>query len=333
MKYNFAMRIKVFFLLFLFQKFYFAQCSALTNREKLNATRQLTDEILSLMDLLKPTKEEVIVRQDLIKRFREAVAFINPEVKVELHGSYASDLYLPKADMDFIVLNWTNSPDDKLVEKLIDFGIFSEKELYIHKIEEFDIIKTRDFITSIKMDICNKNSESKSLVITDYLNLHPAIKPLFLTVKLLLEQRNLHDYSIGGFKGYFLFWIVTSFAQVNAKNFGVNENYGELLLEFFNFYGNLNYFNTGIRLVDESTCYTNPFYQRKSLFSPPNCYDLPISIPLSMSDFKELTLNGVTKFPEVQQTFRVCHNKLLHALHNNHPHILSSIIDFNNIRK
>ena len=291
---------------------------------------QLTNEIFSLMDLLKPTNEEVRVREDLIRRFKEAVAFISPETRVVVHGSYASGLYLPKADMDFGILNWTNGSYDQLVEKLIDFGVVLQEETVVSKVKGFDVVKTKDALTLIKLDITNfEDSIAKHVSTTKFYNIFPRVKPLFLINKMLLKEKKMYRRSEGGLKGTYLFWMIISFLQAYDTN---QKNYGELLLEVFDFYGNLNYYNTRIHLLDDTTCFTNPFTKRNSLFSPPNCYDLPITIPISTDEFQEKSLEDVTKLSEVQQMFRVCHKKLLHALHNNHPHILSSIIDFNKIR-
>ncbi len=78
--------------------------------------------------------------------------------------------------------------------------------------------------------------------VKSYLLCFPEIKPIIHVLKRLLQIEKLNSSFNGGLSSFVLFLII--FAFLKMRKFspgGFNNNLGNILLEFFDFYANFNF--------------------------------------------------------------------------------------------
>ena len=62
-------------------------------------------EIVDFCRFLEPTAEEAAARAAAVERVRAVVMGIWPEAEFEVHGSFATGMYLPSSDIDAVILD------------------------------------------------------------------------------------------------------------------------------------------------------------------------------------------------------------------------------------
>jgi len=169
-------------------------------------------------------------------------------------GSYASGLYLPTGDMDLVFLTNRYRPGtipDKsevryplnMFERFLRSRRIADSVVVIRH-AKVPIIKFVDRISGLKVDLCFDNDSGFMAIDTfkKWKLEQPLMPHLVSIVNQFLMIRGLNDVATGGLGGFSTICLVTSFMQLyprlNAMT-GQAPNLGELLLEFFNFYGNV----------------------------------------------------------------------------------------------
>ncbi|BFZ60273.1 Poly(A) polymerase [Saitoella coloradoensis] len=222
--------------------------------------RILHREILDFVDYLGPTPEEHELRHLVVERIRAVVKKTWPQTEVRVFGSYDTRLYLPTSDIDLVVLSTGSVVYEKkshlyqLSQALTRAGIAQKMQVIAGA--SVPIIKFVDTLTQISVDVSfNKPSGLiGAQVIKGYCQSMPALRPLVLVIKWLLQQRDLNEVYTGGLGSYAIICICVSFLQLHPKlsthQISAQENLGVLLMEFFELYGSrFNYDTVGISIA------------------------------------------------------------------------------------
>lgn len=171
-------------------------------------------------------------------------------------GSYAAGLYLPTGDMDLVFLTQHHRPGSIPAKGDVRYPMNTfERFLRMRRIADpssilairhakVPIIKFVDRVSGLKIDLCFDNDSGFTAIETvkKWKQEYPLMPHLAAIIKQFLMIRGLNDVATGGLGGFSTICLVTSFMQLyprlNATT-GQAVNLGELLLEFFDFYGNV----------------------------------------------------------------------------------------------
>jgi len=196
------------------------------------------------------------MRNQVVNRIRSVIQGLWPQAKVEVFGSFETDLYLPTSDIDLMVFGkWPNLPLWTLEDELVKCGIAEKSTIKVLDKASVPIIKVIDKETDVKVDIgFNQISGVRSVkLIKEFLARYPNLKYLVLVLKQFLLQRDLNEVYTGGISSYCLLYLIISFLQMHPRYDAHNPkaNLAVLLIEFFELYGcNFNFHKVGIRIVD-----------------------------------------------------------------------------------
>lgn len=106
------------------------------------------------------------------------------------------------------------------------------------------IIKFVDRITALKVDISFENDTGlvANQTFSVWKRQYPAVSILVAVIKQFLMMRGLNEVQFGGLGGFSITCLVVSLLQnmprVQDGSFAPEENLGEVLIEFLDFYGN-----------------------------------------------------------------------------------------------
>ncbi|ETI27516.1 hypothetical protein G647_09707 [Cladophialophora carrionii CBS 160.54] len=210
----------------------------------------LHKEIIDFYDWVKPKPHEIEVRGAVFQRLNKVLqGFMAGELKA--FGSYAAGLYLPTADMDLVYLTRAFkpgvTPSKKHKRDLVLTGATFLRRCGIAQGPvvpisgaKVPIIKFVDRISGLKVDLCFDNDTGVAAIDTfhRWKSEYPVMPIIVSVVKQYLMIRGLNDVSTGGLGGFSTICLVTSLLQhLPVPQRPVNV--GDVLLEFFNYYGNV----------------------------------------------------------------------------------------------
>jgi predicted nucleotidyltransferase len=156
-------------------------------------------QVLELVEEKTPTDEEAKHREDLTMAVASIIHSKWSEVEVHRIGSSATGTYLPESDIDLVVRYIDPSKKlgvgelyalaDLLAEFVEDRG-----DVNVISTASVPLIKMRDRQTGYYVDISfNIDSGLQSTVLVmDYLDEYPNLKPLVMLLKLFLQVRGLN---------------------------------------------------------------------------------------------------------------------------------------------
>lgn len=214
--------------------------------KEINITDWLTTEIKDFVAYISPNKEEIEQRNHLIKMLRYLVKQLWPDSKLNVFGSYATDLYLPGSDIDVVVNSSTGDKEQR--QYLYDLARHLKSSGFATQIEVISktrvpIIKFVEPESNIHVDISfeRTNGIETANLIRNWLSITPGMRELVLIVKQFLSTRRLNDVHTGGLGGFSIICMVYSFLQLHPRikmnEIDILENLGVLLIEFFELYG------------------------------------------------------------------------------------------------
>ncbi len=213
-------------------------------------------EIIDFYVWVRPKDYEQEVRADVLKRLSRAFNQIENGGVLKAFGSYAAGLYLPTADMDLVWLQIgfkpgqsaanglppppTRSLLNKFARRLRDMGLARANSVQLIPWAKVPIIKFVDEVTGIRVDLSFNNDTGviANETVQRWKTQYPAMPIIVSIVKHFLKVRGLNDVAIGGLGGFSIICLVTSLIQ-HMPGTTPPSNLGQLLLEFFNLYGNL----------------------------------------------------------------------------------------------
>ncbi|SPO07524.1 related to DNA-directed DNA polymerase [Cephalotrichum gorgonifer] len=259
----------------------------------------LHKEIIDFYEHFRPRKFEQAMRQALVdnlnKALRRNLGFRGCEVKA--FGSFMSGLYLPMADMDLVICSESLLKQGWVTQRLCSksslyrFRAFLQNEniptrdtIQVIAGARVPLVKYVDRTTGLKVDISFENIGGVKAIdrFMTWRRQYPAMPILVTIIKQYLSMRGLNEPVNGGIGGFSVICLVVSMLQlmpqVQSGDMIPEHHLGELLLEFFDLYGNrFHYEDVAIRLnppgyVPKSQVNSFPYkaLDRLSIIDPNN---------------------------------------------------------------
>lgn len=214
---------------------------------------RLHNEIVDFGRFLEPTEEEETARGRAVERVREVVKTIWPDARFEVHGSFATGMYLPSSDIDAVILDsGAKSPAICLKALAIALArrgmavkiqLIAKARVPIVKFEEVE----SGFQFDISFDVANGPASAE--IVRENMKRFPALRPLTTVLKAFLHQRGLNEVYSGGIGSYALLCMVMAHLQLHnttCKSTWAGSNgasdasegcLGTLLIDFFELFG------------------------------------------------------------------------------------------------
>lgn len=196
------------------------------------------------------------MRSKLISDLQSDVSREWRDVRILPFGSYPAGLYLPTADMDLVFVsqgyldgNYGKYDRKKDLWQFNDFlrhkKIAAEGSIECITKAKVPLVKYIDRLTGLKVDVSFENNTGIVAIETflGWKRQFPAMPILVTLIKQFLCMRGLNEPVNGGIGGFTVTCLVVSLLQhlpqVQSGNMKPEEHLGEILMEFFNCYGNL----------------------------------------------------------------------------------------------
>jgi len=201
----------------------------------------LKQEITDFYNYIRPRSYERYIRTELFNIIRSLLKATFPDIKVEMYGSFKTDIFLPTSDIDIVVYgNWEHLPLNAFRTTLLRSGLCTPGSLVILERALVPIIKFRSIQYNLKIDITFNtiNAPKSAAYIQSLLATNPAIKILVMTLKQFLLQRDANEVYHGGISSYALLLMVAAFIKSIPYELSAGKNHiGKLLVLFLEFYG------------------------------------------------------------------------------------------------
>ena len=214
---------------------------------------RLHNEIVDFGRFLEPTEEEETARAAAVERVRAVVKSIWPAARFEVHGSFATGMYLPSSDIDAVILDsGAKSPAICLKALAITLArrgmamkiqLIAKARVPIVKFEEVE----SGFQFDISFDVANGPASAE--IVRENMKRFPALRPLTTVLKAFLHQRGLNEVYSGGIGSYAVLCMVMAHLQLHnttckstwAGSHGASDAsegcLGTLLIDFFELFG------------------------------------------------------------------------------------------------
>ncbi|KAL1881470.1 hypothetical protein VTK73DRAFT_3532 [Phialemonium thermophilum] len=215
----------------------------------------LHKEVVDLYEHLRPRDYEDHMRNQLVQELKALCRATYKDAEVYPFGSFPSGLYLPTGDMDLVFCSdsYMRGGRAKYTTKstLFKFRNFLQnKQLpYLNEVEviihaKVPLVKYVDKRTALKVDISFENLTGVKAINTfmAWKEQYPAMPVLATVIKHFLAMRGLNEPVNGGIGGFSITCLIVSMLQmlpaVQSRNMDPSHHLGDLLLEFFDLYGN-----------------------------------------------------------------------------------------------
>lgn len=219
-----------------------------------NADAWLHNEIMDFYAFVAPRLYEGEVRADLIRRIQHAVDQGMAHVNIEAFGSYASELYLPTADMDLVAMsdaflrygNVTIGRNYKQMRRFADClqsnNLIKYGSLTIISKAKVPILKFTESVTALRVDISFENDSGTVALSTfsRWREMYPAMPFIVALIKQYLAMRDLSEVVNGGLGGFTIICLVVFTIHTLELSKGVGyarKNLDKTLLAFFRHWG------------------------------------------------------------------------------------------------
>ncbi|KAJ3041728.1 hypothetical protein HDV00_008816 [Rhizophlyctis rosea] len=230
---------------------------------------ELTRGLEELLRYLQPTASEARIRAQFIQDLTAAIQQVDSRATLHVVGSYATGIYLPDADLDFVItdpdshhLLTRNSQlsKEKMKEGLTDYAKFFRRNPKATHVEfrqhaRIPIIKFYSSTLGIECDIAygQEDSRNAARIVNELLGRIPLMRELALLIKLFIHIRKWDDPPTGGLGGYpMAIWAASFITQYRAETHIQNPTLGALFLAFLRYYGKVfDYRTMGISITGE----------------------------------------------------------------------------------
>jgi len=218
------------------------------------ASVYLHNELVTFRDFVGPSAEETAMRDWVADQVRNVAKELWVDSVTVVFGSASTGLSLPDSDVDICIFNAQGGR--RAIHTLAN--TFKAKNMvdYMEVIDKakVPIVKLRFKGCLFTADVCfdQETGPRTGQLIRSVLTSLPEARPLILVIKMFLAQRELNETYRGGVGSYLTFLTVISIVQrARRLRSDAAQNLGELLLAYFDFYGNvLNYNDVGISLLE-----------------------------------------------------------------------------------
>jgi non-canonical poly(A) RNA polymerase PAPD5/7 len=226
----------------------------------------LHKEVVDFYDYIKPRDFEERLRGELVQDLKKFCRNVFRDAEVYPFGSFPSGLYLPTADMDLVFMSdayangraakyCTKSALYRFRNQLMQNKIAWEDEIDLIVGAKVPLVKFIEHKTGLKVDVSFENSTGLTAIDTfkRWRDQYPGMPALVTLVKQFLLMRGLNEPVNGGIGGFSVICLVVSMLQmmpeVQSGNLDTRHHLGQLLLNFFDLYGNkFNYQTIAISL-------------------------------------------------------------------------------------
>jgi non-canonical poly(A) RNA polymerase PAPD5/7 len=236
-------------------------------RADINSSR-LHAEVLDFYSFVRPQGFEHAVRNRLVQKLQSALKSHHFFGDCELHpfGSFVTGLYLPTGDMDLVICSSTyikrgytgfhkSSHLFKFKSFLVQKGFADANSVQVITKAKVPLAKYVDRETGLRIDVSFDNLGGVTAVdrFMQWKKEYPAMPILVTLIKHYLAMRGLNEPVNGGIGGFSVICLVVSMLQlmpqVQSGALNPEQNLGDLLMEFFDLYGNhFNFESVAIRL-------------------------------------------------------------------------------------
>lgn len=267
--------------------------------------RSLEQELTDFCIWVLPTDREIEVREESINRLKGVVAQTFNDYRVSCFniGSFHLGLYLPGSDLDFVVMNASESahnPLRKLATSLRNKRHASQMQLIERS--RVPIVKYTDIKTSVECDV-SFDMEGGIVVghVFKRILKEPSMKhakSLVLLVKYWLRGLGLHEPFNGGMGSYSVLILVIYHLQRNADS--RNKTLAQLFVSFFEFYGTkFNWISTGISIRSGGYCFAKE--DRGEVFNKYNGTRPALEDPVDPSNNISLATSALFRIREAMR--------------------------------
>ncbi|KAF8215652.1 hypothetical protein K438DRAFT_1704521 [Mycena galopus ATCC 62051] len=224
------------------------------NTPALTTDQRLHQEIVAYVAYVQPTPQETTARQTLLEVIQKTLRRRFPDGEVKMFGSQATGLCLPTADIDLVVMTREEIPAAEKKRPLFQMSTILKSarltwDVQVNFRAKVPILtfKSLPEYGSFNVDVGINNIDGPQAiaVVNEYLSKMPALRPLILTVKAFLSQRNLNSAAHSGLGSYAVTCMCISFLQLNPSKRPQDyidkpmetESLGALLADFMFYYG------------------------------------------------------------------------------------------------
>jgi non-canonical poly(A) RNA polymerase PAPD5/7 len=222
--------------------------------------------VVDFYDYIKPRDFEERLRDELVQDLKKFCRNVFRDAEVYPFGSFPSGLYLPTADMDMALMSdsYANGGVAKYCTKtflhrfrgqLMNHGIAWDGEIELILGAKVPLVKFIEHKTGLKVDVSFENNTGVVALKTfkAWRDQYPGMPALVTLIKHFLLMRGLNEPVNGGIGGFSVICLVVSMLQmmpeVQSGNLDTRHHLGQLLLHFFDLYGNkFNYQTVAISL-------------------------------------------------------------------------------------
>ncbi|KAH6617688.1 hypothetical protein B0J18DRAFT_258448 [Chaetomium sp. MPI-SDFR-AT-0129] len=226
----------------------------------------LHKEVVDFYDYIKPRDFEERLRHEVVQELKGFCRQIYRDAEVYCFGSFPSGLYLPTADMDMAFMSdgYANGGMAKYCTKSFLFRFRSQliarnmtwqNEIEVISGAKVPLVKFIERKTGLKIDVSFENDTGVKAIHTfkAWRAQYPGMPALVTLIKHFLLMRGLNEPVNGGIGGFSVICLVVSMLQmmpeVQSRNLDTKHHLGQLLLQFFDLYGNkFNYQTVAISL-------------------------------------------------------------------------------------
>jgi non-canonical poly(A) RNA polymerase PAPD5/7 len=272
----------------------------------------LHNEIISYRNHVSPSQSDLQERERVIELVRSTAKDLWPQSATRVFGSTATGLCLPDSDVDICVFDTSPNAIYRLS------NAFKTRRM-VEMLQVLDkayvpIIKLKFLNSPFTCDISfdQPGGISTATFIKRVMEEMPEVKPLVLVVKHFLAQRDLNETYKGGMGSYLCFLTVVAVCQrARRMNPEYAENLASLLLQYFDFYGNVfNYEDVGISLF-----HGGHFFRKKTRAWSAGPLEKAISLCLEDPMNPEVDIGKKSyKMTLVRHAFSIAHSHLLKKL-------------------
>ncbi|KAK4119519.1 hypothetical protein N657DRAFT_658928 [Parathielavia appendiculata] len=215
----------------------------------------LHKEVVDFYDYIRPRDFEERLRGELVQDLKKFCRKVFKDGEVYPFGSFPSGLYLPTADMDLVFMSdgYASGGGAKYHTKtflyrfrgqLVNHKIAWENEIELIVGAKVPLVKFIEHKTGLKVDVSFENNTGLTAINTfkAWREQYPGMPALVTLIKHFLLMRGLNEPVNGGIGGFSVICLVVSMLQmmpeVQSGNLDTRHHLGQLLLHFFDLYGN-----------------------------------------------------------------------------------------------
>ncbi|KAI1387351.1 uncharacterized protein F4822DRAFT_406191 [Hypoxylon trugodes] len=215
---------------------------------------RMQKEITDFYLWVSPQPFEASVRQKIVDQLRKIIKMRWSDADLYLFGSFVSGLYLPTADMDIAICsnNFINRGipryDKKnnlwaLKQHLINYNVTFDEYVEVISRAKVPLVKYTEMRSRLKFDISFEKIDGHRAIQTflDWKAKYPVLPKLVAVVKQFLLMRGLNEPVNGGIGGFSVICMVVHLLdimpQVQSRSMPADSHVGEILMEFFQYYG------------------------------------------------------------------------------------------------